>query len=93
MNKVLGMLGRERLSPRRDREWVTCFANISPGKLLVLLDIAECTAHEKCTTSLLAFDFSRSSIIKRQQSAFLKHSGDIPVFPAQHSSVQMFPDI
>ena len=49
------------------------FANTSLGKLLVFLGTAECTAHEKCTRALLAFDFRRSYRTKRQLSAFLQY--------------------
>lgn len=67
------------------------FANITLGKLLVFLGMAECTAHERCTRALLTFDFRRSYSTWRQQfSALLHHSGDLPGF---HRSLLLCPDV
>lgn len=65
--------------------------NLTLGKLPVSLGTAECTAHEKCTGALLAFDLKRSySTRRRQLSTLLHHPGDIPGF---HSSLFICPDV
>lgn len=55
-----GRGGREQPYPRWCREEETYYANLSQGKLLVFLFMAECTAHKKCTTSKLELDFRNS---------------------------------
>ena len=46
----------------------------------MFLGMAECTAHEKCTRALLAFDFGRSYSTRRQQSVSLQHPDPTPGF-------------